>query len=821
MVFVAALSLAGSAAAQDPTPPQDASTPQDQQEEPQQAQPSEGAIIEKVLLDGEVGVDRDLLRANLRTKAGAPFSQNTVDDDVRWLADSQGVLAEVRLLPGPTVQFLLSRIRRYDDVVIVGNVRYDEEELLGVARLKKGKEATPDQIVEGRELIKDKYLKAGYAFVQIDIRAETDKDNRRIAQLRVFEGPQVETDEVKIEGLTALDPDDALSVMRSPPGMWAWLVGKDFVASEVDADVVLLENFVRGEGYLDGRAAIKRLDWNEDRDEVTITMLVDEGPRYTVRSMRVEGNTVLTEEELLGGQPVKVGGPWRRPDVVRVLRHMKDLYGRKGYIDADIEPVETFDLTEPVLDVVWKVTEGMQKHVRDVIVRGNSGTKDEVVRRYITLYPGQVVDTSELKWSEDQIIAQNYFTDFSGAPQVRVDTEPAPDPSQVDVVADVNDEQSGLFSFLIGAGSDSGLFAGITINKYNFDLTKVPSSTARIVPEFFGSGEAFHGAGQHLEFRIEPGTRTTNIDITFRDPWLNPYDEHPWGLTTELYNRSRTFDDYEKETTGLGVSFDHKLSRQTTVSIGGRIEDVRIGDVDDELINMIDPPSVIAQAEGTSRSQALELGWGYQDIDSLYETTKGFTTALRLENAGNGLGGDIDLVRLQGTAEWFFPIHEDIEGHKSVLHPRVALGRVVETGSDDLPFFENYFVGGSTGPFALRGFDFQGVGPHESGNATGGKLAGVASVEALFPLISQYNPFRDEDDTILKGVLFFDAGNLVPPLGHSSDLVDDIRYGTGAGIRLRLPALGGIIVSVDYALFVHDQPEDEKRALSFELSRRF
>jgi outer membrane protein insertion porin family len=384
----------------------------------------------------------------------------------------------------------------------------------------------------------------------------------------------------------------------------------------------------------------------------------------------------------------------------------------------------------------------------------------------------------------------------------------------------VNDEQSGMFSFLIGAGSDSGLFAGVTINKYNFDITKAPSSVARLVPEFFGSGEAFHGAGQHLEFRIEPGTKTTNIDITFRDPWLDPEDEHPWGLTTELYNRSRIFDDYEKETTGLGVSFDHKLSRQTTVSIGGRVEDVDIKDVDDDLLVDPNTPSKIAAAEGITRSQAIELGWNYQDVDSLYETTKGFNTGLRLESAGNGLGGDTDLVRLQGTAEWFFPMSEDIEGHKSVLHPRVALGRVEGTGSEDLPFFENYFVGGSTGPFALRGFDFQGVGPHEQGNATGGELAGVASVEALFPLISQYNPFRDEDDTILKGVLFFDAGNLVED-GDLGDLTDKIRYGSGAGIRLRLPALGGIIVSVDYALFVHDEPEDETRALSFELARRF
>jgi outer membrane protein assembly factor BamA len=156
-----------------------------------------------------------------------------------------------------------------------------------------------------------------------------------------------------------------------------------------------------------------------------------------------------------------------------------------------------------------------------------------------------------------------------------------------------------------------------------------------------------------------------------------------------------------------------------------------------------------------------------------------------------------------------------------VLHPRVAIGRVEPTGGTDvLPFFENFFVGGATGPFAVRGFDFQGVGPHESNDALGGQLAMVLSVEALIPLVTTYNPFRDEDETLLKGVIFVDAGNLVPDTSFG-DLDTDVRLGSGVGIRLRLPALGGITLALDYAAVVRDQPGDETRALSFELSRRF
>ncbi len=774
----------------------------------------DGQPIKEVILERDVGVDHALLRANLRCRAGVPFTQNLVDEDMRWLADTHGVLAEVTVEPGPVVRFKLSRIRRYDGVSVEGAVQYDEDELLGVARLKQDRDATPDQVAVGRDLVRDKYLNAGYAFAQIDIRTRTGAAGERTAVLRVFEGPQVETQDVRIEGLTALKPKDALSVMRSPRGFWSWLVGKEFIRSEVDADVVLLENFVRGEGYLDGRVALKGLEWSDERDEVTITMLVDEGPRYTVRTLEVEGNSAIPTEELLEGAAVGVGKPWRRPDLIRTLRAMRDRYGKLGYIDVEIDPRENYDETLPLIDVVLKVKEGLPKTVRDVIVRGNTATRDDVVRRYLTLDPGDIANTAELRYSEDQLISLEYFTSFEGAPQVRVDTEQAPADDQVDVLIDVNDEQSGLFNFLVGAGSDSGIFVGASVNKYNFDITKVPSSAGLVISEFFGSGKAFHGAGQRLTFSVAPGTQTTSIDILFRDPWLESSDIHPWGLTVELYNNTRQFDDYDRSTTGIGVGFDHKLSRQTTVSIGTRVEDVDIFHVDEEKV------PTIAMDEGTFRSQALEGGISWQNLNSLYEPTKGMTTALRLEDAGNGLGGDIDLVRALGTAEWYMPLGRDDEGHTTVLHPRIAIGRVEGTGGNDLPFFENYFVGGATGPFAVRGFDFQGVGPHENGNALGGLLGAAASVEALFPLISQYNPFRDEDDTILKGVIFFDAGNLVPD-GNFGDLGSSIRTGAGTGFRLRLPALGGITLALDYALLINDQQEDEIRALSFELSRRF
>ena len=776
----------------------------------------EGETIKEVQLDGQVGVSHDLLRANLRTRPGSPYEASVVDEDVRWLADTHGILAAVTVEPGPIVLFRLSRIRRYDLVKTEGNERYDEDELFSAGRLVRDRAATPDEVRAARELIRDKYLQAGFAFVQVDVATRQDDAGRRIAVLRVYEGPHVETEDVRIEGLTALKADDALNVMRSPPGFWSRIFGKDFIRSEVDADVVLLENFVRGEGYLDGRVALGALDWNDDRTEVTVVMLVEEGPRYMVRNLSVEGAVAISAADLLVDSPIKVGSPWRRPDVYRTLRKWKELYGKKGYLDEETDPVETFDETGPMVDVVWRVKEGSPKTVRDVIVRGNHGTKDDVIRRNVTLAPGQVADASEIAWSEDVLVSLDYFSDFSGQPRVNVTAQPAVAADQVDVVADVNDETSGMFTFLVGAGSDSGIFGGASIDKRNFDITRPPSQWSDLFSEFFGEGDAFHGGGQRLFLEVLPGTETTSIDIQYNDPWLDSLDEKPWGLTVELYDRTRLFSDYDQGTLGAAVSLDHRLTRQSSIWFGVRHEDVDISHIDDPA----QVPTIVA-SEGTTTTQSLEGGFNYKKLDSLVSPTSGFSGGIRLESAGRFVGGDVDFLREQATGEWFVPLYEDAEGRTTVLHPRAALGHVAPTGSQDqLPFFENYFVGGSSGPFALRGFDFQGVGPHESNNAIGGRLAGVFSLEALYPLVTRYNPFRDEEETLLKGVLFFDAGNLAVD-SQIDELTSNVRTSAGAGIRLRIPALGGVALSLDYALLVNAQPEDEKRALSFELSRRF
>ncbi len=777
------------------------------------ASAQEGETIQSVELVGDVGISHALLESNLSTRVGQPYSRLLVDEDIRLLNNTYGVLAGVEVLPGLVVRFFLSRVGLFDRLALKGNQEFDTDDLMSVGGLREGKKVASEQVVQSQELIKAHYLDHGFAFVHLEFHLQTEADGSKVAVVQIHEGPRVETVDVVIEGFTELGVSSAKDAMASTPGFWDWFGGKDFVQSEVDRDLVALEQYVRDEGYLDARVGLSGLEYNDDRTEVVIKMFVEEGDRYIVERLDLVGMTTLNAEEILRESSLQEGQPYRMFDVVRTLQSIEDAYRRLGYLDVSVRREETLRLESEGVHLVLSVEEGIQKRIRDVHIQGNQMTRDDVVRRYITLYQGDVADVEKLRYNESELRSEGFFTSLTGAPLLEMNFKGTPDPGLVDLIVDVGEEESGLFTFMVAAGSDSGLFGGISIEKRNFDLERTPTSWNNFFREFFGTSEAFHGGGQRLRFLIAPGTDTTEVDLSFEDPWLDPGDEHSWGVSTELYNRHRYFSDYERRRTGFGLFFNKRLSRKERIRVGGRLENTKISDAE------VGVPTILA-AEGTDRLHAMEAGWSWRDFDSLWEPTQGSRYSINVELDGL-LGGDVDARQLTVTGEWYRPLGETDEGKAKVLHLSSALGILDPTGAEsDLPFHQNLFVGGNSGVFALRGFEYQGVGPHESGTATGGRLAFVTRLEGAYPLMTNYDVRRDEIETRVKGLWFADIGNLVTA-AHLSSLTDDLRVAVGAGLRIRLPALGGMAISFDLATDLRKESEDETQSLSFQLSRRF
>jgi outer membrane protein assembly factor BamA len=211
----------------------------------------------------------------------------------------------------------------------------------------------------------------------------------------------------------------------------------------------------------------------------------------------------------------------------------------------------------------------------------------------------------------------------------------------------------------------------------------------------------------------------------------------------------------------------------------------------------------------------------HRDLDSLRNPTDGYRLGLDTEYLGGPFGGDVDAIKAVLSAEFFLPLYENEEGQRHVLELNGAVGwERPHSGADDIFFYERYRAGGISQPFPMRGFDFWGMGPHQSGEAVGGEGAVVINADYVFPIYEQFDARLHESIPILKGVVFFDQGMLESKF---HELEDGLwRMSTGVGIRFRIPIpLLTAPLEMYYGIPLVRARDDERESFTLNFSTRF
>ncbi len=772
------------------------------------AQP-DGPKVVDVRVDGARRLTREQVLDGVGVQLDRPLDRARVTQGLLDLHRRYGVrvaVAEEPILGGVRLVFDVSEptlIRRAEVRGVSGTRAAEFLEQLSLAGVRA---LLLSHVRDRANELEERLKNEGHAFASVTVEIEGDPADA-VAVLNVDEGPKVEIDEVVFEGLESLDGEVARRVMTTQPTRF--LLFKSYLRRDVvERDVVEVERLLQREGFRDARVSLARIDLNDDRDEATVVLAVEEGERYHVEAIRIEGNQALSTAELEARLESKAGAPLRTVDLDRDRREMLRRYGELGYIRCEIETQVAFAEVGTGVIVRHVIREGDQKRVRDVVVRGNTSTKDEVVRREVTLEPGELADASELRRTTDRLRALGYFRDEQGRDRVAVQFKPTSDPKQEDLFVDVEETRAGRLYFTGGGSTDIGFFAGVIFDKPNFDASDLPSSwdPITLISEL-RAGDAFHGGGQHLEIRVIPGNLVSDYLISFTEPYFGGPAEHPLSLNVEAYLRTvNVIEEYQEDRYGLGTTLGTKVDEHLGVGVNARLEVVDIHDVDDA-------PSEVDDVEGTNFVPAIGLFGRYEDFDDPLDPEEGGSV---------GVSYDLLLVdafgeRIVFDGSWLVPIVEDARGRKQVLAFRGSLGGAHGFG-DDLPFFERLHAGGSSGDFPLRGFEYRRVGPEKQDVHLGGEFAWSTSMEYRFPIYSTYDPLLGEEQEVVRGVVFIDAGSIENSL---SSLVSSPRLSTGVGIRVKIPFLGPTPVALDLGVPILKESDDETQLLSVRISTRF
>ena len=548
-------------------------------------------------------------------------------------------------------------------------------------------------------------------------------------------------------------------------------------------------------------------DYMDDNDRVPFVFSITEGPQYKVGGIKIEYGRVVnnkfqevTVEQLPEFKPVippevlksiisSVEGEVFHPNYLRVGEDedsdqeiIDSAYGNRAYIDAKVFVVQVPNLKDNVMDIVFQVREGNHFfedngelkwerrpiNVGLVKIEGNAKTKDFVIRRELSISPGEPFDLGKMHNSRRRINGLRLF-----APLTKLSVSPEYSDRErgstiENLVIGVRETNTGRFQIGGGFSTDSGAFAHVILSQQNFDIMRWRR------PYFW------QGAGQKVTLRTVAGGRYSNYVLDFEEPWFRG---RKLKFKTSIYTRESRFysDKFDVEETGIRLGLEKAVFGDESFRGKMRytIEDIGLVDMENTA------STELLAEQGNSLISVISPGLVYDTRGDGFLPSKGQRSSIDLEYAPGELGSEKEFYGLHLKSAWYFKGLG--KGHVLEFLSQVKSYESLEEGQP-VPYLYRPYLGGSR---SLRAYPYREVGPRGSaGDYIGGNTMMHATMEYSVP-----TPFK-----IMRFATFYDVGVV------NSDSYDFNTSGYnddyGFGVRLEIPLLGPI--RLDYAIPLTD-----------------
>jgi outer membrane protein insertion porin family len=482
--------------------------------------------------------------------------------------------------------------------------------------------------------------------------------------------------------------------------------------------------------------------------KVDIFIYINEGPQYHINAVTIEGIQIVTEANFRKVIKVTEGQVFSPSKLEKDIKAVEDAYGIAGYADAKVS-VQTTPAGPALVDLHYKVEEGIKSYVERINISGNTRTKDKVIRRELVLAPGDVFDTVRVDISKKRLEGLQYFE--------KVDTYASDTlvPGRKDLNVVVQEKRTGSLNFGLGFDSNQGLVGFAELNQGNFDIT---------------NWRTFTGAGEKFRARFQIGTLQTQALISLTEPY---FLDQRLALGEEVYYLDSQY--YSNVYNERNYGFDIFLRKPITNFLAARIQ-YRFQDTNIYGISTTDP-LVLAQAGDTLESR-MTFELTYDKRDNAFLTRKGTRVDFSTYVAGGPLGGDVQIYGFDLSASQYFHLPFD-----TILLFDAEVATVATWGGgSSVPIYDRLYLGGANN---LRGFKFQDVGPKDQfGDDIGGNSLARLTVEYTIPIVER-----------VRAAVFYDTGFV--NAGSWSFNTTNVNSDFGFGLRLDLP-IGPI--RIDYGI---------------------
>ena len=677
-------------------------------------------VIRDIRVEGLQRGDPGTVFAALPFRVGDTYTDEKAAAALRALF-ATSLFKDVRIdIDGDVVVLIVEERSIVASVNFIGLKEFDKDTLTKALKDNGVGEGLPfDKAVIDRaeQEIKRQYLSRSLYGAEVVTTVTPIERNRVNVTFNVVEGDVAKIREIRIVGAKAF-PDSALrDLMDLTTGGWlSWYTKADrYSRAKLNADLEKIRSYYLNRGYLEFDITSTQVTISPDKQEIVITVNIQEGQPYVVTGVKLEGEFFGRDADFRRRVLIKPGEGYRGDDVTSTVRLFSDLYGTYGYAFARVEPRTEIDRATGQVVVVLQGSPGQRVNVRRVNVAGNTITRDEVIRREFRQFESAWYDGAKIKLSRDRVERLGFFS------EVAVETnEVAGSPDQVDLVINVVEKPTGSLLLAAGFSSADKLSLSASIKKENV-----------------------FGTGNYLGLEVNTSRSSRNLVVSTVDPY---FTDDGVSRSIDLYYRTSKplnslGDEYQLSTPGAAIKFGVPFTEFDTVFFGVGVEQTVIG------TSAGVPNSYFTYAETFGRRSIafpLTIGWAREERDNPLVPTRG---KYQRVNVDFSLAGDVRYARINAQYNQYFPLST-----RYTLGINGEIGMGFGMGGRPFPIFKNFYGGGLGSVRAFEQGSFGGV--DITGAYDGGPRRLNLNSELYLPVPGTGN------DKSLRIFGFADAGNV-------------------------------------------------------------
>jgi len=713
--------------------------------------------VQSISVEGNRRVEVETIRSYFKPGPGGRLDQGAIDDGLKALIET-GLFQDVRINRGAGGQIVVSVVENpvIGRIAFEGNKKIKDEQLTGEVQSKARGTFSRAMVQSDTLRIAEIYRRSGRYDVRVTPEIIEQPNNRVDLVFTVEEGAKTGVKSIEFVGNNAYSSYRLRDVIKThESNLLSFLASSDiYDPDRVEADRDLIRRFYLKNGFADVQVVAALTEYDPEKKGFNVTFKIEEGSQYRVGSIDFRSSIPnFDPTSMRNYSRVNVGSLYNVESVEKSVEEMQIEASRRGYAFAVVRPGSDRNFEAHTVSVVFNIDEGPRTYIERINLRGNTRTRDYVIRREFDVSEGDAYNRALVDRAERRLKNLDYFK------TVKITTEPGSSSDRVILLVDMEEKSTGDFSVSGGYSTTDGALAEVSVSERNL-----------------------LGRGLFAKAAVTYGQYARGYSLSFVEPYLLDYRV---ALGLDLYQReqrSNSYISYGTKTLGfsprLGFSLREDLSLQVRYSIYR--QEITLPSYLANCNNNLgtaafNPSPAFANANGIDLSSTNGLGCysdgeaslpvrkelangktltsalgytlTYNTLDNNKNPTDGLLVDFRQDFAG--VGGDVSYLKTVVDAKYYTPLVSDIVGLV-----RLQGGMLNKMGSD-LRMLDHFQMG----PNLVRGFAPNGIGPRDlnpfgTQDALGGTKYWGASLELQMPF--WFLP----KEVGLKGAVYADAGGL-------------------------------------------------------------